>query len=70
MKNNTFDKVSPYDNTLISIGAIFEEFFFELDHFFGLHLTAEGKNVMTNARFVLFTSSRVGLKKVPWKNIV
>ena len=32
--------------------------------FFGLYLTAEGKNAMTNARFVRFRSSRVGLKKI------
>ena len=38
-------------------------------HFFELYLTEEGINPMTNARFGLFRSSRVGLKKISWKNI-
>ena len=40
-----------------------------LCHFFGLYLTGEDKNLITNPRIVLSSPSRVGLKKVSWKNI-
>ena len=44
--------------------------FCKVSHFLGLYITAEGENVMTNARFVLFSPSRVGFKKISSKNIV
>ena len=34
-----------------------------------LYLTGAGKTIMTRARFVRFRSSRVGFKKISWKNI-
>ena len=58
-----------YIPSLRVIFAIFGRIF-KISNFLGLYLTAESKNVMTNARFVLFRPSRVGLKKIPWKNIV
>ena len=49
----------------VGLSSIIENPVFDMP----LYLTGEGKTIMTRARFVRFRSSRVGLKKISWKNI-
>ena len=74
MKYYSLDNVLAFDSSLFSIiSSDFCYFWWKkshVAHFVCLYLIAESKYVMTNARFVLFRPSRVGLKKISWKNIV